>query len=493
MPSAYPSNKDLAIEVLKFVSALLFLLWIALSFSDGGDRIESLPQDAQLAVGQGKAEEHTDICGAASPDGRAVVLEMVYSDEKRDWIEFANDRFSHLCPHIQVKIRAMHDIEAADAIFSGQIQPTVWAPTDELSLKYLEHRFKQRTGPLPFMMAEKTYLVQSPIVMLFFQDRLRVLSNSLRQAGNDDGLWVRSLCAGIPKESDATAVPIEKMVPGTWAEIYAPLDPSAAPRRAAREGQHFRDEPLPSFSEVEKWGRVKIGHTPPPSDNSGLAALYLMAFDYVLPHGQRTAGGKNPMMEAEGAEAAPPSAQDLGESFEKSFTEKKEALRKWLRRCEAGLPPAPKNAQALTASMFNTGASLYDGVVTYEHLALPFLERIDKSTMTMNRLVVIYPQPTLSARHPAVLLKAKPEQQDAARRWLHFLLSPEMQDKAVEMGFRPIHAEGAVRGHKLEQNRFQRLRRHVMMREPLALEAPRVDGSVVQELIGLWSEATSRF
>ena len=51
----------------------------------------------------------------------------------------------------------------------------------------------------------------------------------------------------------------------------------------------LRDEPFPTAEEIAKWGRVKIGHAPPTQDNAGLAALYLMAFDYVLAPKQRTA------------------------------------------------------------------------------------------------------------------------------------------------------------------------------------------------------------
>lgn len=499
MPSAHPaddpSNKDLAIEVLKVVTALLLLTWIGFAFSYGGDHVDTLPQDSHPLSVHPDSDEHKDICGAPSPSGRAVALEMIYSDEKRDWLELASDRFSHLCPHLQVKLRAMNDIEAADAIAGGQLQPTVWAPTDELALKYLEHRAKQRPGAQPLAGVEKTDLVQSPLVMLFFQDRLRVLSAALRQGRSDDGIWMNTLCSGIPREPDPTPMPLEKMVPGTWAELYAPLSQPGAPRRApAPEWRRFRDEPFPSLAEIEKWGRVKVGHAPPPSDSAGLAALYLLALDYTVNPAQRTPAQPSLMPEAEGSEPPPPPPeQELGESFAKAFPEKKEALRKWLRRCEAGLPPAPRRAQALTASLFNTGASLYDGVVTYEHLALPFLERVDKSATAMNKLVVIYPQPALSARHPAVLLTATVEQRDAARRWLRFLLSKEMQEKAIELGFRSIHTEVTVRNHRVDQNRFLRLRRHVMTREPLGLEAPRIDGSVVQELLALWSEATGRF
>ena len=40
-------------------------------------------------------------------------------------------------------------IEAADAILAGKVQPTIWAATDDLSLRYLEDRWSQRGDALP--------------------------------------------------------------------------------------------------------------------------------------------------------------------------------------------------------------------------------------------------------------------------------------------------------------------------------------------------------
>jgi ABC-type sulfate transport system substrate-binding protein len=106
--------------------------------------------------------------------------------------------------------------------------------------------------------------------------------------------------------------------------------------------------------------------------------------------------------------------------------------------------------------------------------------------------VIIYPEPMLVARHPAVLFTKNPEEQAAARRWIHFLLSKEMQEKAIDFGFRPANPDVSIRAYNVEQNRFLRLRRYGVLVQSRWVEAPRADGSLVQDLIALWGEVTGR-
>lgn len=216
-----------------------------------------------------------------------------------------------------------------------------------------------------------------------------------------------------------------------------------------------------------------------------------MAFNFVLPELERIERD----LESEQAPAVAGSRdreEKLAAAMLKGAAAKRDPLRNWLRRCEAGLAPAAETAQELTKSMLNAGPSLYDGVVTYEHLALPFLEKVDKSAGTLPGLSLVYPRPLLVARHPALLFGAAPEQQEAARNWLRFLLSQEMQEKALALGFRPARPEVALLGDSAQQNRFQSLRRYGVLIEPQWREAPRVRGGVVQELMALWREATGR-
>jgi len=184
--------------------------------------------------------------------------------------------------------------------------------------------------------------------------------------------------------------------------------------------------------------------------------------------------------------------QNLAHSFESALAKRKTGLGQWLRRCEAGLDAPPKTAQILTSAIFNLGPTAYDGVVTYEHLALPFLDRVDAHSNAMRKLVMLYPEPLLLAGHPAVVFDDRPERQEVARRWLRFLLSQPMQEKAIELGFRPVNPEVTLRGYDVEQNRFLRLRRYGVRIQPSWQEAPRVSGHTIQELIALWAEVTGR-
>ena len=120
-------------------------------------------------------------CGVAEPSGRAVPIEMVYSEDKREWIEHAAARFAKLCPNIQVKLRAMEDFSALSAMLDGELHPTIWAPTDELSLRYFQYQAERQKRADGWQIIRRQELVRSPQVLLIWQDRLDVLSSVLRE------------------------------------------------------------------------------------------------------------------------------------------------------------------------------------------------------------------------------------------------------------------------------------------------------------------------
>ena len=471
-------------EGIKLLCVVLAAIGLGYYLGRGGDLAETQPKRSALVHIQGLAKAQMDFCGPPAAGVGAVSFEMVYGEEMRPWMEAASDVFLRRCPNIQVKARAVPDIEAADAILAGRLKPTLWAPSDELSLHYLAHGWKQRGGEPPFRGETGTSLVESPLVLLIWQDRLRLLSALLRRERSAEGQWFRFACALIPRDPDMNGMPIEAMVPGTWLDWYAPF---AA--RLAAAPQPVGDEPLPPLEEVKSWGRVKIGHAKPTRDSAGAAALYLMAYDYVLPPAERQA------LEREetggGSAAAATRADRIVRRFEKAYAENRAKLGKWLRRCDAGLDAPPPTTAALTKALFDVGPSLYDGVVTYEHLALPLLARIDRAD-AMRKLVILYPQPTLIARHPLVFFDARADQEAAVRRWLDFLLSVEMQEKAVEAGFRPVNPAVTIRGHNVEKNRFLRLRRYGVLLQPQWTEAPRPGGGQIRDLLNLWGEVTGR-
>ena len=467
----------------------------------GGNFANNQPDRAQLLDEHLTTRARQDICGLPGRDGRATTIEMVHSDEIRDWIDLAAERFSYLCPNIQVKLTALSDIEATHAIATQRVKPTIWAPNDEFGLRYFEHYTKQFPTEPPIGFTDRTDLVQSPIVVMMWQDRLRMLTKLLSGEPSPDGQWSRSLCALIPKEPLPTEPHIEDMVPGRWADWYGKLLPANALEnplggplgRGGRRERLLTDDEHSTLGELQQWGRVKIGHPNPGQDSVGLAALYLLAYDYVLPSRNESSGNGPALSESLLATTtqSPASAGPLAAPFEEGLEAKKAAFRKWLRRCEAGLDAAPRNARSLTEAL-SYGPARYDGVVTYEHLALPYFERVDSHPDGLHKLVLIYPNPTLLERHPAVILSADPAQRLAAQRWIHFLIGAEMQRKAVDVGLRPVNPQVSVRDAVTGSNPFLRLRRYGVQLQPSWKEAPRASGKVVQELIELWSEATGR-
>jgi Bacterial extracellular solute-binding protein len=494
----------IAVESLKVLCLAAVAVGIIYFFFRGGDFTTLNPAPPELIDTRTSASDRIEICGPPTNATRAVAIEMVYGDDMRPWIEAANDAFLHLCPDIQVKITAVPDIAAADAIFAGELKPVLWAPTDELSVRYLEHRWKQRKDALPFRADRSTSLVESPLVVLIWQDRLRLLSGLLHEDHSNEGLWVRAPCALISRDPDVTGVPVEAMVPGTWFDWYRPfVTPLNVPppvgggrRRAAVAApplQPISDEPLPTLDEVKTWGRVKIGRARPTHDSAGAAALYLMAYDYALPPTERQALMPRPANgPPPGTDARRGGDEQLMRAFEKAFAENKTSFGKWLRRCEAGQEAPTAATPDVTLDMFDVGPSLYDAVVTYEHLALPLLKRVDAHADVLRKLIVLYPEPTLLARHPAVMFEASAAQKEAARLWLRFLLSKDMQERAIDVGFRPVNPEVTIRGYNEDSNQFLRLRRYGVLIQPHFVEAPRAGGSQIQELLTLWGEVTGR-
>lgn len=470
------------------------------------------PQLFDVQVSASPAAQ-SELCGPSLPDQRPVVVEMLYSEDTRAWIEFAADRYSRLCPNIQIKPTAMEDAAAVKEILSGKLHPTIWAPADELSLRYLDHRWFSQTRQHLYLLSDKRELVASPLVLLIWEDRLRVLSTILRRERSSEGPWVRGLCPLVPRVPNLTGVPAEAMVPGSWADSYSPLlPPPAAPQPEEEKGRRRRQktaasEPaeaprirppgdgiLPDLETLRTWGRVKIGHTWPTRSASGAAVLYLMAHDYVLPPGRGASTeplGMSADPAAEAADAPPLGSAEDGE-FEPAWASKKGDFAKWLRRCEAGLDTPPLSTLDLPASMANQGTEKWDGVITYEHVALPYLERADTYSKNLLRMAVIYPRPTLVARHPAVIFPSDPAQQDAAQRWLRFLQSKPMQYHAITLGFRPTHPEVSLRDPVVEMNYFLRLRRYGVSPAPRIIEPPLPQGSALNELILLWGDTLGR-
>ncbi|MDC0747087.1 substrate-binding domain-containing protein [Polyangium mundeleinium] len=432
----------------------------------------------------------TDLCGPLTRDGRPEVISMLYSNDKREWIEEAADRFAKLCPNIQVKITAMGDIQSANAILSGEQTPTLWAPADELVLRYLDVRWQKEKGhgEKLFDMAKRTSIARSPLVFLLWDDRRQVLEAVAKARPPKQGPWVEYMCPLVPTNPRLTGMAIEDMVPGKWIDWYNPILPAPQkeppPWRRKAEPKPAEEEPtyrapFPTIGQIRSWGRMKFAHTSPTRSASGLEALYLMAYDYVLPPSERSGGEK--------AGAA---------EFQRAFTEKRQAFGAWLRRCEAGLDAAPESASLLTDTIFNVGGSRYDGVVTYEHNTFSIFHRFDRFASAVASMRVLYPQPTIMNDHPVVFLKLKTNiteaREVAAGKWVDYLLGEATQKRAIEFGFRPANPAVSIRDYDSPQNSFLRFRRYRVQFEDELSEPPRLDGDMVYDLVRVWEDATGR-
>lgn len=458
---------------------------------------------------------HTDLCGLPTKNGRPIPVSMLYSDDKQAWIEDAAQTFSKLCPNIQVKLTVMGDIASADAMLTGEQKPTLWAPADDLVVRYLDARWKKEKPnqkPL-FDPMQQIRIAASPMVVLMWKNRVQVLSRIGSQRSYAHGPWVTIGCTRVPIQPILEGMAISDMVPGTWIDWYNPLLPpppepkerfSWTPKPAkpieakVEDTQAFYRAAFPTLDQIRSWGRVKIGHTSPTRSAAGLEAIYLMAYDYVLPYKERPVE----MLKAHGEALANPVyrgrvfSSDLGRpEFERALAEKKPMFGKWLRRCEAGLDPAPKSARLLTDTLFSVGEKRFDAVVTYEHLIFKVFKNIDMYAGTMATLEVLYPEPTVMNQHPVVSIDEAAQtdaQKLSAKKWLDYLRSVDIQKRAIEYGFRPVNEEVSIREYDSEDNPFLRYRRYGVDFDRPVIEPPRLDGEAVFDLVRIWEDATGR-
>lgn len=204
-----------------------------------------------------------------------------------------------------------------------------------------------------------------------------------------------------------------------------------------------------------EWGYVKLGHTAPTASNSGLQALILMAYGF---HQKRSA-------------LSP--AEVLHEPFQK-----------WLREIETAVGRFGTSSGTYMRDMVLYGPSRYDLIWNYESVAISDMAAAQGR---WGNLFVYYPKPTLWSNHPFVLLKgdwASPAQRTAARELRDFLLTPEIQGKALELGFRPANPD--VKVVSTDPNSpWNRLKPYgVRLDVPAVAEVP--SGEVTRLLLETW-------
>jgi len=192
-----------------------------------------------LAKGSGKKDEPTAGSGSAAvATSKQTVINVVYSTEKKDWIETTTADFAKLHPEIKVELVGKGSIDAAQAILDGTMQPTVWSPADTMAMNLLASDWQTKNHAdliAPAGEDAAQALLLTPLVFVCWEDRAQVL---LKASGG--------------------AI--------TWKAIS----------KAVTSPQGW-----PAIGGQGKWGFVKLGHTDPTKSNSGLEALYLMSLEYT--------------------------------------------------------------------------------------------------------------------------------------------------------------------------------------------------------------------
>jgi len=165
-----------------------------------------------------------------------------------------------------------------------------------------------------------------------------------------------------------------------------------------------------------EWGLFKLGHTHPNESNSGIATLALMAYDY---HGKTRDLSLKDILD--------PGFQSWAQGFERGVS---------------GLSNSTGN---LMREMVLKGPSAFDAVVVYESVAIDYLKNAEGR---WGELRVVYPKRNLWNENPYYILNAtwsSSERQQAAGRFLDFLLSEPIQKQSLVHGFRPGNPAVPVR------------------------------------------------
>jgi hypothetical protein len=194
-----------------------------------------------ITIAGGKSDAKSDAASEASanapPPAAGVEVTMLYSSEKKDWIEAAAVPFKKDHPEIKLTLVAKGSLAAAQGIVDEKDKPTVFSPADSLIMNMAASDWKTKKNTALFAASGEDApqsLVITPIVLAIWEDRAQVLL----KAGKGRITW-KSIHDAIKDNKG-------------WSGMGGKPD----------------------------WGFVKLGHTDPTQSNSGIEALYLMSLEY---------------------------------------------------------------------------------------------------------------------------------------------------------------------------------------------------------------------
>jgi ABC-type Fe3+ transport system substrate-binding protein len=176
--------------------------------------------------------------GSTAPARAGVPVTVLYSTEKKEWLEAATQAFAKDHSGIDVQLQGKGSLEAMQSIVDGKDRPVLWSPADSLVMSLAAADWTTKTGSL-LVAAEGAAdapapLVITPLVFVIWEDRADAL---LKAAGG-------SL---------------------TWKSLHEAISSSRG---------------WPAVGGKPEWGFVKLGHTDPTRSNSGLQSLLSMSLEF---------------------------------------------------------------------------------------------------------------------------------------------------------------------------------------------------------------------
>jgi Ca-activated chloride channel family protein len=237
--SAKDSGVLLTMRVLVLVLATLFAPVLALGALTGcrnpanrGTGGTGDPQPATTTTQQSSTSASTSASTASAAPAGEVVLEVLFSSEKKDWAGEAFSAFNAnhvtLADGRRVRVHATFggSIEPIEGIVAGTTRPHVFSPASSLVLPLLQDQWMGAKGATEKpIVGTGDPLVLSPVVIAMWEPMARVLGWPAKKLG--------------------------------WSDIAA----------LARSPEGWRAKGHP------EWGDFRFGHTHPEYSNSGLIAV----------------------------------------------------------------------------------------------------------------------------------------------------------------------------------------------------------------------------
>src|SRR5262249_46312596 len=114
----------------------------------------------------------------ATPRPSGTEITMLYSSEKKEWMEAAGALFQKAHPEIKLTLTAMGSLDAIKAITQGREKPTIFSPADSLVQNLLAHDWKAVNKSDLFATSGDDApqpVVITPLVFVAWEDRGAVL------------------------------------------------------------------------------------------------------------------------------------------------------------------------------------------------------------------------------------------------------------------------------------------------------------------------------